>query len=63
MPLTGQQVTPDHYMPVFHLSEPSIDAALPWIRFGLGENAVQKGCIRLILPMVLEGVNVGNVTL
>src|SRR5215207_9307660 len=45
-------------MAVFNLREPRVDVLLVGVRFGFSENAVKKGCIGFILPMMLECVDV-----
>ena len=47
-------------MPVFDLRQTSVDVSLVRVRLGVSENAIQKCCIGLVLPMVLEGMNVGR---
>src|ERR1019366_1555040 len=58
MTMPGHKVTPDDYMPVLDFCEPRIYIPLPCVRFGAGENAIQIRRIRLILPMMLERMNV-----
>jgi hypothetical protein len=47
-------------VPVLDLGQPPIQIALPFIRLGARQKAVQIRGIRLILPMVLECVQVGT---
>jgi hypothetical protein len=45
-------------MPVFDDRETQVDVALRRIGLGLRENAVEKRGIRLVLPVMREGVEV-----
>jgi len=54
----GHEVAPYDYMPVFDRSESSVNVLPPGVGFGLGEDAVEVGGIRFILPVMLEGVQV-----
>ena len=50
------QLAPDDYVPVFDSGQARVDVL--FLRVGLGrrENPIQVGGIRLVLPMMLEGV-------
>ena len=54
----SEQVGPDHDVPVFDISQARIDVFLLRVGLRLGEKAIEIGGIRLVLPMVLEGVDV-----
>jgi len=55
----GQEIGPNLNVPVLDLSQPEIEGLLLRVLLFRGEYAVQKGGIRLVLPMMLEGVEVG----
>ena len=57
-PAIGEQLSPDLEMPVLDDREPQVDVALCRIGFRLREDAVQKCGVRLVLPVVLECVEV-----
>ena len=58
MSVLFEKVRPDHYVPIFDVRQSRIDVFLFWIRFRGGEDAIQIGGIRFILPVMLERVNV-----
>jgi len=53
------QVTPDNYMAVLYRGQPRVNVLLSRIGLGSGENTIEVGRVSLILPMVLEGVEIG----
>ena len=57
--MPGKQVTPYHDVSVFYFSEPRINVFLARISLRLGENAIEVGGIGFILPVMLEGVDIG----
>src|SRR5438105_2088683 len=54
----GEQLRPDLDMTVLHLRQTTIEILLLRVRFGVGEQTVEVRSIRLVLPMVLERVQV-----
>jgi hypothetical protein len=59
-PVLRQQRRPDLEVAVLHLGEPAIDALLRRVRLGVGEHAVEIGSVGLVLPVVMEGLEVGR---
>jgi hypothetical protein len=55
----GEQIRPDLDVSVFDDREPGVHVALVRVRFDAGERAVQKRGVGLVLPVVLERMNVG----
>ena len=58
MAVLAEQIRPDYDVPIFDVGEAGVDVLLFWIRLGCGEDTIEVSSIRLVLPMVLEGVNV-----
>jgi hypothetical protein len=58
MSVLGEKVAPHHDVPVLDIGEARIDVFLLRVGLGSGEQSVQVSCVRLILPVVLEGVYV-----
>ena len=61
--ISGKQICPDYDVPIFNVGKPGIGVSFFRIRLGGGENAIEVRGIRLVLPMVLERVNVDLRTL
>ena len=51
---------PDLDVPVLDLGEAPVEVLLLRVRLGVGEQAIQERRVGLVLPMVLEGVEVGS---
>ena len=56
------QFAPDDYMPVLYISETGIDVLLLRIRFRFAEDSIEKRGVGLVLPVMLERVNIRFVT-
>src|SRR4029079_5170017 len=50
---------PDNYMSVLHLGEARVDVLLLLIRLGVGENPIEIGRVSLVLPVLLDRMEVG----
>jgi hypothetical protein len=55
-----EQVGPDLEVTIFDVGQAAIDVLLLRVRLGLGEEAVEKRRVGLVLPVVLECVEVGG---
>ena len=53
------EISPDNDVPVFNFGKPRVDVLLAGIGFSSGENAVEERGVGLVLPVVLESVDVG----
>jgi hypothetical protein len=58
-----QQIAPDNYMPVFDSGKAGVNVFLARVRFSLGKYSIEECCVGFVLPMMLERVNIGLVTL
>jgi hypothetical protein len=56
----SQQPAPHLYVPVFDLGQAAIEVFLFGIRLGVRQQSVEVRRVGLVLPMVLEGVEVGR---
>src|SRR5674476_1223540 len=61
--MARQQGGPDLEVSVFNVSQTPIDVLLGWVRLGIGQKAIEIRRIGLVLPMMLECVEVGGVGL
>jgi hypothetical protein len=55
-----KQLCPDLDVSVFDFRQAPIEILLLWIRFRVGKQAIEIGGVCLVLPMVLERVQVGR---
>jgi hypothetical protein len=58
VPVLAEEVGPYDDVAVLDISEARINVLLFGVRLSGGEEAVEVGCVRLILPVVLEFVDV-----
>jgi len=56
-----QQVLPDDGMAILDLGELEIQRSLPVVGFRASEHAIEKRGVGFVLPMVLEGIEIGGV--
>jgi hypothetical protein len=56
----AQQPGPDLDVPILDLGQAPIEVALARVGFGVGEEPVQVRGVRLVLPVMLECVQVGS---
>jgi hypothetical protein len=54
-----QQVAPYDHVAIFDLRQARVNPLLPLIGLRVSQNPVEKGGVGFILPVVLEGVDVG----
>ena len=54
-----EQTGPDMEMPVFHVRQSSIDVLLGRVGLRIGQQTIQERGVGLILPVMLEGIEIG----
>ena len=57
--IAGEEIAPNHYVAVLDVRQTRVDILLVQIGFGGREDAIQIGGVCFVLPVVLEGVNIG----
>ena len=53
-----EEIGPDHDVPVFDVGEPGIDVFFLGVGLRRGEEAIEVGRVRFVLPVVLERMNI-----
>ena len=53
-----EEIGPDHDVSVLDVGEPGIDVFFPGVRLCRGEEAIEIGRVRFVLPVVLERMNI-----
>jgi hypothetical protein len=59
MTVLREEIGPDDHMPVFDIREPGIDVFFLGVRLRRGEEPIEIGRVRFVLPVVLERMNIG----
>ena len=59
MTVLGEQPRPDLDVTILYRGEASVDVLLFWVRLDIRQRAIQERRIGLVLPVMLEGMEVG----